>query len=103
MNFEPNSKGKTPLDYLQAAAQRLRGKTQPETTTEQSSVVATEKPQIINTKAIEKAVETLKKYKEGKTSLEKRIVEDEQWWKVRHWDVIGKSDEKKTILIFFRA
>lgn len=91
MNLEPNSKGKTPLDYLQAAAQKLMGRGQPE---EVSASTPIENATVIDKKAIEKAVETLKKYKEGKTSLEKRIVEDEQWWKVRHWDVIGKSEQK---------
>ena len=91
MNLEPNSKGKTPLDYLQAAAQKLMGRGQPE---EVSASTPIENATAITKKSIEKAVETLKKYKEGKTSLEKRIVEDEQWWKVRHWDVIGKSEQK---------
>ena len=53
-----------------------------------------EAPQMIgiNKEAIKKATETLKNYKDGKKSFEARIVEDEQWWKVRHWDVIGKDD-----------
>ena len=91
MNLEPNSKGKTPLDYLQAAAQKLMGRGQPD---EVSASTPIETATVIDKKAIEKAVETLKNYKEGKTSLEKRIVEDEQWWKVRHWEVIGKSEQK---------
>lgn len=40
------------------------------------------------------AQETLKEYKSGKANLEKRIVEDEQWWKLRHWDVI-RSNQKE--------
>lgn len=40
------------------------------------------------------AQETLKEYKGGKANLEKRIVEDEQWWKLRHWDVI-RSNQKQ--------
>ena len=35
---------------------------------------------------IEKALNILKKYKESKTSLEKRIVDNEQWFKMRHWE-----------------
>ena len=34
-----------------------------------------------------KAVETLKKYKDGKANLEKTIVENEKWYKLRHWEV----------------
>ncbi|MBO5463325.1 MAG: hypothetical protein J6A49_08425 [Clostridia bacterium] len=35
---------------------------------------------------IEKALNILKKYKESKTSLETRIVDNEQWFKMRHWE-----------------
>jgi hypothetical protein len=72
------------------AAQKLIGKTQPEVVTEQSSVG--ERPQAIDKKAIQEAAETLKKYKDGKQRFEERIVEEEQWWKLCHWDVIGKGE-----------
>ncbi len=42
----------------------------------------------IGEKEIAKAVEILQKYKEGKTNLEKMIVENEQWYKLRHWDIV---------------
>ena len=71
-------------------AQRLTGKAQPEGVSGQSSAV----PEgVVNKKTIEKAIATLKKYKDGKKSLEDTIVENEQWWKVRHWDVIGKGED----------
>lgn len=92
MNMQPNAKGKTILDYLPAAAQKLMGKAQPEMVTTDAP---TEQTAVIDKKAIEKAAETLKKYKDGKRKLEDRIVEDEQWWKLRHWDIIGKDDNKK--------
>ncbi|MBQ6945370.1 MAG: hypothetical protein IJN43_13740 [Ruminococcus sp.] len=37
---------------------------------------------------IEEAVNILQKYKEGKSNLESRIVENEQWYKLRHWDIV---------------
>lgn len=93
MNLDtPNSKGKTIRDYLPMAARKLMGKEQPESVTEESSATVTEQSQAIDKKAIEKAAETLKKYKDGKRKLEDRIVEEEQWWKLRHWDVIGKGE-----------
>lgn len=49
---------------------------------------------IITEKEIKEAFETLKKYKAGKAALENRIVEDEMFWKRRHWDVLRKADEK---------
>ena len=88
----PNAKGKTIKDYLPAAmAQILKGKAQPEGVTGTNPVEAKE---VIDKKAIEKAVETLKKYKDGKKNLEERIVEEEQWWKLRHWDIVGKGEMK---------
>ena len=45
---------------------------------------------------IEKAYRTLLKYKEDKSELEKKIVENEQFWKINHWDVLtqGVEDER---------
>lgn len=37
------------------------------------------------------AVELLTEYKKGKANLEKRVIEDEQWWEGRHWEVIRKK------------
>ena len=91
LNAEPNSKGKTPRDYLQAAARKLFGKPKEE------SIGETPTEDIkLDKKAIKKAVETLKKYKAGKSNLEKRIVEEEQWWKLRHWDIVrnGSSTDR---------
>lgn len=42
---------------------------------------------------IEVASQVLRDYKSAKSSLEARIVEDEQWWKLRHND-INKNNEK---------
>ena len=42
--------------------------------------------QVIGTKQIQEANATLQKYKEGKANLEKRIVDNEQWYKLRHWE-----------------
>lgn len=38
------------------------------------------------------ALEVLKKYKAGKTSLENKIVENEQWFRLRHWDTLNGSE-----------
>ena len=40
---------------------------------------------------IEKASETLSKYKEGKTNFEARIIDNEQWFKMRHWEQMRNS------------
>lgn len=88
----PNKAGLTMKDYLGMAAKKLMGnKPQPEG-------LAQELPEqtagaVIDKNAIKKAVEVLKKYKDGKTNLEKRIIEEEQWWKLRHWDVINNGNK----------
>lgn len=48
----------------------------------------------IGEKEVAKALEILMKYKEGKSNLEKRIIENEQWYKMRHWEQI--RDASKT-------
>ena len=40
----------------------------------------------IGEEQIAKAIATLVEYKKGKANLEKRIVENEQFWKMRYWD-----------------
>ena len=47
--------------------------------------------QVIGREQIQKAQLTLQKYKEGKANLERRIVENEQWFKMRHWECMRKE------------
>ena len=44
---------------------------------------------------VHKAQKTLQDYKNGKVNLEKRIVENEQWYKLRHWECMRKSTERE--------
>ena len=50
----------------------------------------------IGREEIQKAQLTLNKYKEGKANLERRIVENEQWYKLRHWECMRK-DKKNPV------
>lgn len=45
----------------------------------------------IGKEAIHKATATLQKYKEGKANLEKRIIDNEQWYKLRHWECMRNT------------
>ena len=47
--------------------------------------------QVIGREQIQAAQQTLQKYKEGKANLERRIVENEQWYKLRHWECMRKE------------
>jgi len=88
----PNSKGKTIKDYLPLAAQALGLSKRPQDEPAASPIMPEPMGEVIDKKAIEKAIQTLKEYKDGKRNLETRIVEEERWWKLRHWDIIrGKK------------
>ena len=53
-----------------------------------------EKP--IGKNQIHEATQTLMKYKEGKANLERRIIDNEQWYKLRHWECMrGASNQVK--------
>lgn len=49
----------------------------------------------IGKEEVQQAMLTLQKYKEGKANLEKRIIDNEQWYKLRHWECMRNkhSDE----------
>ena len=47
--------------------------------------------QVIGREQVQAAQQTLQKYKEGKSNLERRIVENEQWFKLRHWECMRKE------------
>ena len=48
--------------------------------------------QVIGREQILAAQKTLNRYKEGKANLESRIVENEQWFKLRHWECMRKAE-----------
>ena len=95
----PNSKGKTIKDYLPLAAKMLLGKENPKEGPVESAVENEQynsgKP-AIDKKKLEEVITTLKDYKAGKANLEARIVEEERWWKLRHWDVIKGKHARET-------
>ena len=47
----------------------------------------------IGREEVRKAADILKKYKQGKANLEKRIIDNEQFWKMRHWEQMAKNGE----------
>ena len=48
--------------------------------------------QVIGREQVQAAQQTLQRYKKGKANLELRIVENEQWYKLRHWECMRKSE-----------
>ena len=45
----------------------------------------------IGAEEVRKATQILKKYKQGKAHLEQRLIENEQFWKLRHWQEMDKA------------
>lgn len=44
---------------------------------------------------LRKGDEILRKYKQGKQNLEEKIVRNEKWWKMKHWDLIALEANKE--------
>ena len=49
--------------------------------------------QVIGKEQVQKASQTLQKYKEGKANLERRIIDNEQWYKLRHWECLREKTQ----------
>ena len=47
----------------------------------------------VGTEEVRRAGQILKKYRQGKVNLEKRIIDNEQFWKMRHWQQMEKAGE----------
>ena len=44
-----------------------------------------------------KAKETLARYKEGKANLDARIIESEEWWRLRQWRTTSRAGKSGTV------
>lgn len=81
---------------LFAAAGREMPAEEPVSSPVQENVEMSGRQPPIDKKAVQEAIQTLKDYKDGKANLEARIVEEERWWKLRHWDVIRSKNAAET-------
>ena len=62
-----------------------------ERTRQKKEMLAQQKPKI-DDKAVRKASEILRKYKEGKARLEQKIIANEQFWKLRQWNYMNDDN-----------
>lgn len=46
----------------------------------------------IDEEYVRKGMEILQKYKRGKAKLEDKVVRNEKWWKMRHWDMLSNEN-----------
>ena len=61
---------------------------------------------VIGQEAVRRAQVILNRYKEGKANLERRVVDNEQWYKLRHWECMrghGKGQVEPTSGWLFNA
>ena len=49
--------------------------------------------EVIGREQIHEANQVLQKYKQGKKNLDRRIVENEQWYKLRHWECMREKHD----------
>ena len=49
--------------------------------------------QVIGKEEVQEATAILQEYKQGKANLEARIIEDEQWWKLNHWQALKRKGQ----------
>ena len=50
--------------------------------------------QAVGREQVQKARLTLQKYKEGKANLEQKVIQNEQWYKLRNWECMRKQKEQ---------
>ena len=50
--------------------------------------------QVIGREQVQAAQQTLQRYKEGKANLEQKVIQNVQWYKMRHWDYMEKDESK---------
>lgn len=48
---------------------------------------------VIDEDSVREAEKILQKYKSAKMNLDRRIIDNEQWYKMRHWDTVRKKNE----------
>ena len=47
---------------------------------------------------IREAVDTLNRYKQGKANLERRVIDDEEWYRLRHWECMrGRKQDVEPV------
>jgi len=51
--------------------------------------------EVISRERVQEAQQILNRYKQGKANLERKIIENEQWYKLRHWECMRKADKKE--------
>ena len=61
---------------------------------EEATLTVTEEILPIGQEQVLSAWQTLQRYRAGKANLEKRVIENQQWYKLRHWECLRKTESQ---------
>lgn len=67
---------------------------------EEKEVMTTENTPVrigIGVEQLREAVQTLRKYKQGKANLEQRVIDNEEWYRLRHWECLRQGSKKQQV------
>ncbi len=67
---------------------------------EEKEVMTTENMPVrvgIGVEQLREAAQTLRKYKQGKANLEQRVIDNEEWYRLRHWECLRQGSKKQQV------
>ena len=67
---------------------------------EEKEVMITENTPVrigIGVEQLREAAQTLRKYKQGKANLEQRVIDNEEWYRLRHWECLRQGSKKQQV------
>lgn len=67
---------------------------------EEKEVMTTENTPVrvgIGAEQLREAAQTLRKYKQGKANLERRVIDNEEWYRLRHWECLRQGSKKQQV------
>ena len=67
---------------------------------EEKEVMTTENTPVrigIGVEQLREAAQTLRKYKQGKANLEQRVIDNEEWYRLRHWECLRRGSKKQQV------
>ena len=67
---------------------------------EEKEVMTTENTPVrigIGAEQLREAIQTLRKYKQGKANLEQRVIDNEEWYRLRHWECLRQGSKKQQV------
>ena len=67
---------------------------------EEKEIMTTENTPVrigIGAEQLREAAQTLRKYKQGKANLEQRVIDNEEWYRLRHWECLRQGSKKQQV------